>query len=191
MNAAAAVSSLPVRAPAVSVPAPFTSGAVIRAASAADAPALHALIGDHLEEGRLLPRHAEEIRIHAHRFAIAVEAGDIVACADLAPLSRTVAEIRSLVVRRDARAAGLGRRIVDDIVHRATLAGFETLCAFTHAPGYFVQLGFSIVPHVWVPEKIETDCRTCPQFRRCGQYAVRLELTRARQSCVPLGSLHG
>ena len=191
MSAAAAVSNLPVRGRAASVPDPRISRAVVRGASAGDAPALHALIADHLEEGRLLPRSAGEILVHAHRFVVAVEGDHVAACADLAPLSRTVAEIRSLVVRRDARAAGLGRQIVDEIVHRATIAGFETLCAFTHTPGYFVQLGFSIVPHVWVPEKIETDCRTCPHFRRCGQYAVRRELMRPRQSCVPLGSLHG
>lgn len=171
--------------PAAPVPA------TIRAASASDAAAIHALISGHLEEGHLLPRSADEIRAHAHRFVVAVAGERIVACADLAPLSRTVAEIRSLVVARESRAGGLGRRIVDELVRRATLAGFEKLVAFTHAPGYFVQFGFSIVPHVWMPEKIEADCRTCGQFRRCGQYAVVLELAPARQTCVPLGLLHG
>jgi hypothetical protein len=50
------------------------------------------------------------------------------------------------------------------------------------------------VPHTWVPEKIETDCRRCPQFRRCGQYAVTLSLSQPSHSagsCVPLASLHG
>jgi len=59
-------------------------------------------------------------------------------------------------------------------------AGFETLCAFTHSPEYFVRMGFSIVPHTWLPEKIETDCRSCAQFRHCGQYAVLLPLFRPR-----------
>lgn len=165
--------------------------ASLRGAAAPDAAAIHALISGHLEEGHLLPRAADEILVHAHRFVVAVAGERTVACADLAPLSRTVAEIRSLVVGRDSRAGGLGRRIVDELVRRARLAGFEKLVAFTHAPGYFVQFGFSIVPHVWVPEKIDVDCRTCGQFRRCGQYAVVLELTPVPQACVPLGSLHG
>jgi N-acetylglutamate synthase-like GNAT family acetyltransferase len=163
----------------------------IRPAAAADAAAIHALIGDHLAEGHLLPRQLEEIAIHAHRFVVAVDGGRVVACADLAPLDRKVAEVRSLVVSAEARSCGTGRRLVDELVRRATVAGFDRLCAFTHAPGYFVQQGFSIVPHVWMPEKIETDCRTCSQFRTCGQYAVMLSLARTRQSCVPLGSLHG
>jgi amino-acid N-acetyltransferase len=163
----------------------------IRPATAADADVIHALICSHRDEGRLLPRDRGEILVHAHRFVVAVQDDQVVGCADLAPLSRTVAEVRSLVVSDAARTGGAGRRLIDELVRRATAAGFEKLCAFTHAAGYFVQLGFSIVPHVWLPEKIETDCRTCPEFRRCGQYAVMLPLMRSRHSCVPLASLHG
>ena len=95
-----------------------------------------------------------------------------------APLSRTVAEIRSLVVSEDARSTGIGRRMIDALLARANAAGFERVCAFTHAPSYFVQLGFSIVPHDWLPEKISTNCGTCAQFRTCGQWAVMLPLRR-------------
>jgi amino-acid N-acetyltransferase len=162
----------------------------IRAATPGDGEALHALITAHREEGHLLPRDRDEILRHADRFVVAVDGQQVVACADLAPLSRSVAEVRSLVVSDIARSRGAGRRLVDELVHRATAAGYDKLCAFTHAAGYFVQLGFSLVPHVWVPEKIETDCRSCAQFRRCGQYAVVLTLTRTRTACVPLAALH-
>lgn len=144
----------------------------LRAATPDEAGGIHALIVSHLAEGRLLPRKLEEIAIHAHRFVVAVRDDGVVACAELAPLSRDVSEVRSLVVSQEARSLGLGREIIDDLVDRATTAGFKKLCAFTHAPSYFVQLGFSIVPHVWLPEKIVTDCHSCPHFRTCGQYAV-------------------
>jgi hypothetical protein len=52
-------------------------------------------------------------------------------------------------------------------------------------------MGFSIVPHVWLPEKIVTDCHACPHFRQCGQYAVVHDLARQRDACVPLAQLHG
>jgi N-acetylglutamate synthase-like GNAT family acetyltransferase len=162
----------------------------IRPATPADAEAIHELIEEHLEEGNLLPRDPDEILLHARRFVVGSDGERVVACADLAPLSRRVAEVRSLVVSEEARSLGAGRTIVDDLIRRAEAAGFEKLCAFTHAPGYFVQLGFSMVPHVWLPEKIESTCRACEQFRRCGQYAVMLTLSRARSSCVPLASLH-
>jgi len=162
----------------------------LRTATVEEAGEIHSLIVEHLAEGHLLPRELGEIAVHAHRFVVAVRRDQIVACAELAPLSREVSEVRSLVVLRDARSVGVGRQILDELVGRATLEGFEKLCAFTHAPGYFVHLGFSIVPHVWLPEKIVTDCRSCIHFRRCGQYAVVRALGRARETCVPLAALH-
>jgi len=164
---------------------------VVRQATSDDAAAIDALVSGHLAEGRLLPRTREEIAVHAHRFVVATQGTEVIACADLAPLSRTVAEVRSLVVSPSARSLGVGRRLVDELVHRAQVGGFGKLCAFTHSVGYFVEMGFSIVPHAWLPEKIDTDCRACAAFRRCGQYAVMLPLARVRQSCVPLAALHG
>ncbi len=155
----------------------------LRTATRADAPAIHALIEAHVAEGHLLPRSLEELSVHAPRFVVAVH-GDqgcgasprIVGCAELAPLSAGVAEVRSLVVDRAARELGLGRRLLDQLQRQARLDGFEKLCAFTHDAGYFVRKGFSIVPHVWVPEKIARDCHQCALFRRCGQHAVVLPL---------------
>ena len=161
----------------------------VRTATLAEAEAIHMLINGHVEDGHLLPRRRDEIAVHASRFVVALDEDRVIGCADLAPLSRTVAEVRSLVVSEDARSLGVGRRIVDELVRRATLAGFEKLCAFTHSASYFVQMGFSIVPQIWVPEKIETDCHNCAHFRRCGRYAVILPLSRTPH--VPLASLHG
>ena len=152
----------------------------LRAAVSADAPALHALIAAHLEEGRLLPRTLAELADHAHRFVVAVQAERIVGCAELAPLSAAVAEVRSLVVSAEARQSGLGQRMVDELGRRGRREGFTSLCAFAHDPRFFVRLGFSIVPHTWVPEKIAHDCHSCPLFRNCGQYAIVLDLARAQ-----------
>jgi amino-acid N-acetyltransferase len=164
---------------AVSGPKPARAAVTLRTATPSEAPALHALIAAHLEEGRLLPRAIPELTVHAPRFVVAVRGRHIVGCAELAPLSPDVAEVRSLVVDRRARSLGIGRRMVDELQHQARLAGYSRLVAFTHEPGYFVHMGFSIVPHTWVPEKIAHDCSTCSLFRRCGQHAVILPLTRS------------
>jgi amino-acid N-acetyltransferase len=163
--------------------------ASLRSATAADAPAIHALIASHLEEGHLLPRTLDELTVHASRFVVAVVISKaterIVGCAELAPLSRSVAEVRSLVVGRDARGVGLGGRLVDELGRRARRDGFVKLCAFAHDPEFFVGLGFSIVPHTWVPEKIALDCASCPLFRTCGQYAMLLEVAGTTANKTP------
>jgi amino-acid N-acetyltransferase len=156
------------------------SGGALRPATAADASAIHALIVRYEREGRLLPRPEAEIAQHADRFLVIddLATGEVMACAELAPLSDRLAEVRSLVVHEEARGLGFGRVLVQTLGSEAASGGFRSLCAFTHEPGYFVRLGFSLVPHAWLPEKIALDCAGCPLFRRCGQHAVRLELDR-------------
>jgi amino-acid N-acetyltransferase len=147
-----------------------------RQATKADAAAVNRLIADNLEVGHLLPRTIEEILEHAPRFIVAEHDGAVIACAELAPLSATVAEVRSLVVDEQGRGNQIGPRLVTELASAGASRGFATLCAFTHQPSHFVKLGFTIVPHMWVPEKIAHDCTSCPLFRRCGQYAVTLPL---------------
>ena len=151
----------------------------LRTAETSEARKLFALIQANLEEGHLLPRTISELTIHAGRFVVAVRGRKIIGCAELAALSANVAEVRSLAVDTSARGSRVGVMIVDELRRRARREGFERLCAFTHAPGYFTHIGFSIVPHTWLLEKIFTDCVKCPQFRRCGQYAMVVPLDSA------------
>jgi amino-acid N-acetyltransferase len=151
----------------------------LRTANRSHAAKLHAIITANLEEGRLLPRTLDEVRLHADRFVVAVRGRTIVGCAELAPLSPHVAEVRSLAVDTGARRLGVGAMLVEELRQRARRDGFDKLCAFTHAPAYFIQMGFSIVPHLWLPEKVFTDCVKCPLFRRCGQVAMVVPLEPA------------
>ena len=74
--------------------------------------------------------------------------------------------------------AAEGLALVDELVRRARVQGFDTLSAFTHGPGYFMRMGFSLVPHHWMREKIAADCQSCALFRQCGQSAVVLKFVR-------------
>ena len=148
----------------------------LRTGVAQDATAIHALITANLNAGHLLPRTFEDVEEHAHRFVVAVAEDGVIGCGELAPLSAEVAEVRSLVVDEAKRGQKTGVALVTALADRARELGYVTLCAFTHQPSHFIRLGFSIVPHVWVPEKIAHDCVGCSQFRHCGQYAVSLQL---------------
>lgn len=148
----------------------------IRRGTTADVPAILGLVSANLAAGHLLPRTAADVTSHAARFLVVETADGVMGCAELAPLSRAVAEVRSLVVDEGLRGRGIGSSLVEELKRRARLDGFSTLCAFTHHPSHFVRLGFSIVPHQWLPEKIALDCVGCPKFRQCSQYAMVLSL---------------
>jgi len=148
----------------------------LRKATSADTAALHGLITSHTVEGRLLPRTLAELTQNADRFIVATLRRRIVGCAELAPLSDGVAEVRSLVVDQAHRGRGLGRRIIEELRSRARREGFDQLCAFGHDPAIFARMGFVMVPHSDIPEKIETDCRRCPLFGKCSQFAMMASL---------------
>lgn len=154
----------------------MSSNVSLRVARAADVAVLHALIADNLEAGHLLPRGIDDLAQHAHRFVVAETDDTVIGCAELAPIGPTVAEVRSLVVHHEFRGRHIGPALINRIATDAVASGFSTLCAFTHEPSHFVRLGFTIVPHMWVPEKIAHDCTSCALFRKCGQYAVTLTL---------------
>lgn len=158
---------------------------VLRTGTPEDADALYDLIQAHAQEGHLLPRAIDELRQHAERFVVCEVAGAITACAELAPLSRRVSEVRSLVVSEDFRRVGLAARLVNELRRRARASGFEMLSAFTHDPRFFVRQNFSIVPHLWLSEKIATDCVTCPLFRTCEQYAMVMTLADVSRFSAP------
>jgi amino-acid N-acetyltransferase len=159
-----------------SLRASIPSAVKLREAAPTDVDAIHRLIADHVRSDHLLPRTPEEIASRIARFVVGEADGSVVACAELAPLSAEVAEVRSLVVAEHVRGMGVGRLILDALVRHAVSNGHERLCAFTHGPAYFIRLGFSIVPHLWVPQKVFSDCVGCPLFRTCGQHAVVLAL---------------
>ena len=151
-------------------------GYVIQRGRPDQAAAMYALITGALEEGHLLPRSLDDLRRHAGRFLVIMAGEVLVGCAELAPLSGSVAEVRSLVIDALHRGKRLGPALIESLGATARREQFGTLCAFTHEPTHFVRLGFTIVPHTWLPEKIATDCVGCPKFRTCGQFAVALPL---------------
>lgn len=162
----------------------------IREARPEDARRIHALIAAHWREGHLLARDLSDVTRHAPRFLVATSRNQIVACGELAPLSHSLAEVRSLVVATRCQGSGIGRRLVTELRRRARLSGFDRLCAFAHDPAYFARLGFSIVPHGWLPEKIGLDCVTCPLFRRCGQVAMLDDLQPVEEPRVHRALVH-
>lgn len=148
----------------------------IRSATAQDVSAIYSLIEANRERGHLLPRTASDISARIGGFFVAERDGRLAGCGELARLSTEVAEVRSLVVDEPWRGNGVAGKLVSALHLRARVDGHRRLCAFAHDPVPFMRLGFSIVPHTWLPEKISADCARCALFRQCGQYALMVSI---------------
>ena len=130
----------------------------IRPALANDATRVYELIKDNVKTGHLLARSIEEVTLHVPRFFVATKNNKVIGCAELTRLSKTVAEVRSLVVDTEHRNIGIGSHLLSALVTQAVSLRVPRVCAFTHQARPFIHAGFSVVPHPWVPEKIISDC---------------------------------
>ena len=153
------------------------SSSIMRTARREDAAAIHALVVRYREAGRLLPRTEDEIARHAERFLVILDGEDVMGCAELAPLSAKVAEVRSLVLDESLRGLGLGRLLVEQLTREARTGGLHGDLR-VHARGRHIS-----------PVSASRSCRTrgCPRrlppiarAARCsasaGSTAMRLHL---------------
>jgi len=114
----------------------------IRSVTTGDLPAIARFIEPFVAEGKLLPRTREELdELTPHGF-IALSNGAIVGFVALEVYSRKLAEVRSLAVSSEFRRQGVGRRLVDKCVERATKLGVLEVMAITSSDDFFLSCGF-------------------------------------------------
>lgn len=147
-------------------------GVEIRRARIADVPGTGALVDRFAREGEILPRSVEDIYQSVREWVVAEQAGQIVGCGSLVILWSDLAEIRSLVVAPEAQAMGIGRRLVTTLMAQAAELEIPQVFALTRQAGFFLKLGFEIVPRETLPRKIWKDCRHCIKFLACDEVAV-------------------
>jgi amino-acid N-acetyltransferase len=145
---------------------------IARRARRADIPAIAALIGQFAAAGKLLPRAESEIHAHLSRFLVLTEKRRLLACLSLENYGMDLAEIRSLAVDPSVQGSGLGTRLVEFALQEARERGIARVFAVTHAPGFFIGQGFSLISRSSIEEKVERDCRCCPKVRSCHLSAV-------------------
>ena len=144
----------------------------IRQARIADVPAIAALVDRFAGRGEILPRPVEEIYQSVREWVVAEQEGRIVGCGALVILWADMAEIRSLVVAPETQRMGAGRALVMALMGQALALNLPEVIALTRKPGFFLKLGFRVVPRESLPRKIWKDCVTCTKFVGCDEVAV-------------------
>lgn len=147
-----------------------------RQATRSDVGAIEALVTELSGLGQLLPRTSESIETTIGHWRIALSEGQLIGCGSILPHSETLAEVRSLAVKQQARGNGLGGEILSALVDDAKIGKFETLFALTHAVPLFQRRGFEVGRRIQFPGKVWRDCLTCPVLLRCNETTVVLDL---------------
>lgn len=149
----------------------------VRPAVLDDADALYELIAEAARTTTVLPRERENIIQNVRDFVLVEHEGRVIGCAALALFTRTLAEVRSLVVAADWRGRGTGSLLIGGLVREATRLGVRRLFALTDGPRFFERNGFKRVPKESLPHKVWNDCVFCPKFLHCTEEAVDMILS--------------
>lgn len=115
---------------------------IIRHAQLDDRQGFLDFIAPFIEEGRLLPRTEIEFDELLPGLFVAELDGQIVGCAALEIYSRKLAEVRSLAVAESVRGAGIGKRLVNACLQRASENNILEVMAITSSEAFFRACGF-------------------------------------------------
>jgi amino-acid N-acetyltransferase len=148
-------------------------GAMVRQAKLQDAVNIFDLVNSLSGDGTLLRRSYAEICENVRDFIVAEsEAGIFLGCGALHLYGPHLAEVRSIVVKPEAKGQGAGGRLLVALLEEADLQGVVSVCLFTRIPDFFFHFGFRIADRTTLPDKIYKDCQACPRLYACDEVAM-------------------
>ncbi len=151
------------------------SGVRVRKAKLQDATLIFDLVSSLSHDGTLLRRSYAEICENVRDFAVAEgEGGVFLGCGALHLYGPHLSEVRSIVVRPEAKGQGAGGALLRALLGEAEEQGVTCVSLFTRIPEFFRQFGFREVERTLLPDKIYKDCQTCPRLYACDEAAMVL-----------------
>jgi amino-acid N-acetyltransferase len=149
---------------------------LVEKAATSDAQSLHDLIGSFAEKGEMLPRTMGEVYENLRDFFVVRQGDAVIACVALHIVWEDLAEVRSLAVRGERQALGLGGLLVEACVDEARSLGLSRVFALTLKPGFFERLGFSQADVMTLPRKVWNECYRCSKFPNCDEIAMVIQM---------------
>ena len=158
----------------------------VQSARLADVPDIHELVTYWADQGDMLHRSPNEIFEAIRDFKVVRIDGELVGCGSLRIMGADLAEVRSLAVKANVQARGIGAAIVAACVEDARAFGLERVFALTYKPGFFEKQGFRVANVMEFPQKVWGECVRCPFFTNCKEIAVVMDLVEHNDLSVPL-----
>ena len=152
---------------------PRVGGATVRKAKLPDAVNIFDLVNSLSGDGTLLRRNYAEICENVRDFTVAEsESGVFLGCGALHLYGPHLAEVRSIVVKPEAKGQGAGGKLLGALLAEAEEQSVTAVSLFTRIPDFFFHFGFRVVDRTALPDKIYKDCQTCPRLYACDEVAM-------------------
>ena len=148
-----------------------------RHATFAEVEAIFTLINNFALEGLMLSKSYSTLYEILPEFVVAIdtESQKVAGCGALHCTWAELAEIRSLAVSKDFQRRGIGGEIVKRLIEDGKKLGVKKFFTLTYNTDFFASVGFQIVPKETLPQKIWSDCISCPHFPNCHEIAMILD----------------
>ena len=148
-----------------------------RSAAVRDVEGIFRLVNRMAESGQMLRRSKYRIVTMLANFIVAEsQEGELAGCGALFPLWTDSAEIVALAVDPRFQGAGVGKKLVAELLERARRQGFPEVITLTYAVDFFSQLGFSVQSKDRFPRKLWRECLECPRLEDCDEIAMSIRL---------------
>ena len=151
---------------------------MIRNATMGDVKEIHSLLNHFAGKGLLLAKSYSALYDQLRDFKVYVDENDqLLAVCALHIIWENLAEIRSLAVKEEAQAQGIGRELVYSCLEEADRFGIDKLFTLTYQAGFFRKQGFYDVDKSELPHKIWSECINCPKFPDCDEEALECSVS--------------
>lgn len=145
---------------------------MIRKATVGDVRIIQNLVNSHAEKWAMLSLSLHEIYDYLRDFSVFEINGEISGVCAISVRWEDLAEIRSLVVVKECRHRGIGRRLIQHCETEAKELGIKKIFVLTFNPDYFQKNLFSPIDKNELPHKIWADCVKCIHFPDCRETAL-------------------
>ena len=134
---------------------------------------IQSIVLEAVKRGIILSRTDDEVATNIRSYIIAKINKKIVGVAALHIHTKKLGEIRSLVVKKEFRKKGIGKKIVKSAIEEAKELQLEEILVLTYVKEFFEKFGFQEIEKLKIPEhKIWTDCIKCIHFPVCNEVSL-------------------
>jgi amino-acid N-acetyltransferase len=134
---------------------------------------MQTLVQPEVNEGTILIRSDDEISTNIRSYTLAFDEDELIGFAALHIHTKTLAEIRSLIVKSGYRGKKVGSTLVNLCSDEGKDLGLKEILALTYMQRFFEVLDFVEIPKESIPEhKIWADCIKCKHFPICNEVSL-------------------
>ncbi len=130
------------------------------------------LVKPEVESGVILYRSDDEIAQNIRSYVVARDKEKIIGFCALHIFSKQLAEIRSIVVEKNHRGRGIGKKLINFLINEGKILSVESIFTLTYERDFFQKIGFKEIEKDKLPkQKIWADCIKCKYFPVCNEIA--------------------